>query len=364
MDARAGERAEIEEGWTEERPWWRETLAALDLGTNNCRLLVARPERHSFSIIDSFSRIVRLGEGVAQTGRLSESAITRTLAAMRVCARIMARHQVRRSRSVATEACRRAVNGVDFLTRVRRQTGVQLEILPHEQEAQLALLGCLPLLEPSADHVILVDIGGGSTEILWLDVRGPLPQLRCCLSLPVGVVALSETFGAEPDAPTYDAMVEHASALLAPVEAEYQIGATLAGSRVQFIGTSGTVTTLAAMHLGLPRYDRRKVDGLVIDQDAVTLTSRKLRSMTNNARASHPCIGHGRADLVVAGSAVLEACLSRWPVSVLTVADRGLREGILQGLVGHSLEQALAGDRTPDDPLPRTDRIVADRASA
>lgn len=323
--------------------WGAPAMAALDLGTNNCRLLVARPVDDGFEVIGSFSRIVRLGEGVAGSGRLAERAMARTLAALRICARIMARHETRRVRCVATEACRRAINGVEFLTRVRRATGIELEILPNEEEARLALLGCLPLIDPDADRVLLIDIGGGSTELLWLDRRAELRagMLRCAVSLPVGVVSLTEAFGPEPDDATFEAMVRHVQNLLVPIEAVHRIRLSAAGARVQILGTSGTVTTLAAVLLDLPRYDRRRIDGLRVEPAAIGAVSRRLRGMDNAQRAAHPCIGPGRADLVVAGCAILDAIMRSWPAPALRVADRGLREGILHGLMGRTLEQAL-----------------------
>jgi exopolyphosphatase/guanosine-5'-triphosphate,3'-diphosphate pyrophosphatase len=333
-------------------------MAALDLGTNNCRLLVARPCGQRFEIIDSFSRIVRLGEAVARTGRLSERAIARTVAALRVCARIVARHEVDLIRCVATEACRRAQNGAEFLARVKRVTGLGFEILPHEEEARLALLGCLPLIDPGAEHVVLVDIGGGSTELLWLDrsQAGGQAVVRCSHSLAVGVVALSEAFAAEPDPSTFETMVRHVQGLLAPIEANHAIRYHLAGRRNQMLGTSGTVTTLAALHLDLLRYDRRQIDGLILQPGAIAAVSARLRAMSNAERAAHPCIGPGRADLVVAGCAILEAVWRSWPTDQLRVADRGLREGILQGLMGRSLAQALSGPGAtvalPDSMLP------------
>jgi len=320
-------------------------MAALDLGTNNCRLLVARALGDGFQVVDSFSRIVRLGEGVAGSGWLSERAIARTIAALRVCARIIERHDVDRMRCVATEACRRARNGVEFLARVKRVTGLAFEVLPHEEEARLALLGCLPLIDPDAEHVLLVDIGGGSTELLWLDrsQSGGAAVLRCTASVPVGVVALAEGFPAEPDAAAFEAMVRRVQSLLVPIEVSHGIRLRLEGARSQMLGTSGTVTTLAALSLGLARYDRRQIDGQFLDLDAIAAVSARLRGMTNAQRAAHPCIGPGRADLVVAGCAILEAVLRSWPTDQLRVADRGLREGILQGLSGRSLEQALSG---------------------
>jgi exopolyphosphatase/guanosine-5'-triphosphate,3'-diphosphate pyrophosphatase len=325
-----------------------EPLAALDLGTNNCRLLVARPHGDGFEVIDSFSRIVRLGEGLAARGWLSQGAMARTIAALRVCARIMARHGVKEARCVATEACRRAANGPEFLVRVRRATGIELEVLEHEQEALLALLGCLPLIERGAGPALLVDIGGGSTEILWLDDGGPLPASPASTSVPIGVVALSEAFTSEPDASTFERMVRHVCAAIDDGVRSIPLG--WGQSAVQFVGTSGTITTLAAVHLDLRRYDRRRIDGLVLDRSAISRVSEQLRGMTNAARAAHPCIGPGRADLVVAGCAILEAVLRTWPATVLRVADRGLREGILQGLMGHTLEAALYEHAWPAAP--------------
>jgi exopolyphosphatase/guanosine-5'-triphosphate,3'-diphosphate pyrophosphatase len=321
-------------------------LAALDLGTNNCRLLVARPDiaSETFAIIDSFSRIVRLGEGVARSGLLSENAMGRTINALRVCARLMTRHQVTDLRCVATEACRRADNGPEFLERVRRGTGIELDVLGPQDEVALALLGCLPLIDPVADHVLLVDIGGGSTELAWLDrsAADPATSLRCAVSLPIGVVSLTEMFSPEPDEAAFDAMVRHVQTLLAPVEQKHRFRRLIDGRQLQMLGTSGTVTTLAAVLLDLPRYDRREIDGLVVDPDTIQTVARDLRGMSNAERMRHPCIGSGRADLVVAGCAILGAILRYWPADTLRVADRGLREGILHSLMGRTLEGALA----------------------
>jgi exopolyphosphatase / guanosine-5'-triphosphate,3'-diphosphate pyrophosphatase len=331
-------------------------IAALDLGTNNCRLLVARPRAADFEVIDSFSRIVRLGEGLAASGWLRERAMARTIAALRVCARIMARQRVQDARCVATEACRRAANGAEFLLRVHRTTGIQLEILAHEQEARLALLGCLPLIERSAGPALVVDIGGGSTEILWLDRSANGGGDPHSVSLPLGVVALSETFTSEPDPAMFEAMVRHVQAA---IDSARRIRADLERPPVQLIGTSGTITTLAAVHLNLRRYDRRKIDGLVLDRAAIAGVSERLRAMSNADRAAHPCIGPGRADLVVAGCAILESVLRTWPATLLRVADRGLREGILHGLMGHTLEAALDDCLQPSAPVWQARQVAA-----
>jgi exopolyphosphatase/guanosine-5'-triphosphate,3'-diphosphate pyrophosphatase len=325
-------------------------LAALDLGTNNCRLLIARPadEGCGFEVIDSFSRIVRLGEGLIGSGELSERAMGRTLAALKICARLMQRQGVNRARCVATEACRRAANGTSFLKRVVASTGIDLDVLTYQDEVGLALLGCVPLIDATADHVLLIDIGGGSTELAWLDrtsgdAAGSMPgSIRCVQSLPVGVVSLTEMFSSEPDPETFDGMVRYVARLLAPIEAQHRLADRAEGARLQMLGTSGTVTTLAAVLLDLPRYDRSAIDGLVVDPSSITGVSKQLRGMSNAARSNHSCIGPGRADLVVAGCAILEAISDIWPADSLSVADRGLREGILHSLMGRTLEASLA----------------------
>jgi exopolyphosphatase / guanosine-5'-triphosphate,3'-diphosphate pyrophosphatase len=318
-------------------------LAALDLGTNNCRLLIAELRDGDLVVVDSFSRIVRLGEGLAQTERLNESAMARTLAALKVCARIIARHRVAEARCVATEACRRAVNGHEFLGRVARVTGLRFEILSQDEEARLAMLGCLQLVEDETDHVLMLDIGGGSTELLWLDRRATVNgrDLGLALSLPLGVVTLSESFRGEIDADTYREMVAGVAALLEKAGRDWPVYDPDPSIRFQMLGTSGTVTTLAALHLGLRRYDRRKVDGVSLPFSEVERVSGELRRLDNAARAAHPCIGYGRADLVVAGCAILDAVHERWPVDRLRVADRGVREGILNALIGRNLSLAL-----------------------
>lgn len=318
-------------------------IAALDLGTNNCRLLVAEPHGRAFEVVDSFSRITRLGEGLAATGRLGEAAIDRTLSALAVCSRIIARNRVAELRCVATEACRRAVNGAAFIARVERELGMELEILGHDEEASLALLGCLPLIDAAADELLMVDIGGGSTEIVWFDRAAGLGggQPGTAISLPVGVVTLAESFAVEVDAAQYRQMVETVRAIVKTTPLEGFRPRSLEPPAVQMLGTSGTVTTLAAVHLGLRRYDRRRVDGIVLSYDAIAAVAERLKRLDSRGRAAHPCIGQGRADLVVAGCAILEAIHDCWPISRLRVADRGVREGILNGLLGLDLNALL-----------------------
>ena len=313
-----------------------ETLAAIDLGTNNCRLLIARPQGDGFRVIDAYSRIVRLGEGLSKTGMLSDAAMDRTVAALKICARKMKHRRVTRARSVATEACRRAGNCESFLARVFEETGLEIEIISSDVEAELAFRGCAPLLRADKSRAVVFDIGGGSTEIGWLTVEGQ-GQLTLvdCISLPVGVVNLAERHDRAPVAPdVYEALTTEVADMLAPFEARNSINAAVSDGIVQMLGTSGTVTTLTGIHLKLPRYDRSQVDGRYLAFDAIDGINRELAALDWNGRAATPCIGPERADLVVAGCIILSAICRLWPVGELRVADRGLREGILTELVG------------------------------
>ena len=325
-----------------------DVYGALDLGTNNCRLLLARPSRRGFRVVDAFSRIIRLGEGVSQSGLLSEAAMRRTIDALRICAGKIERHRVVRARLVATEACRVAGNGAEFLDRVEHEVGLKLEMLSRRDEARLAVAGCASLIDPSSEFALLFDIGGGSSELIWLDLtkrsqpwRPPFASraeaddaMMAWTSLPVGVVTLAETFGGREVTPAvFEAMVDHVTAMLTPFEAANAITPRIMGRSVHLLGTSGTVTTVAGIMLGLSRYDRAQVDGCwlkVKDAQAVTYD---LLSRTYEQRVAEPCIGRDRADLVLAGCAILEALLRQWPCENLRVADRGLREGILTTLM-------------------------------
>ncbi|MGQ7791876.1 Ppx/GppA phosphatase family protein [Faunimonas sp. B44] len=307
--------------------------AALDLGTNNCRLLIAEPRGDTFRVVDSFSRIVRLGEGVAQSGLLGDGAMQRALGALRICRQKLGDRRVLRARLIATEACRRASNGAEFLARVRRELGLDLEIIDRRTEARLAVSGCCALLDPEAEGAVLFDIGGGSSEIVWLDRqrsrrRGNL--IRAWVSLPVGVVTLAERFGGvRVDSATFEAMVAHVRDEFRRFKAREALREAVARRSFHFLGTSGTVTTLAGVHLDLPRYDRRYVDGLWMEDCDIARMMSKITAMDYDERVANPCIGRERADLVLAGCAIFEAIRREWPCERLRVADRGLREGIL-----------------------------------
>lgn len=309
--------------------------AALDLGTNNCRLLIARPQGQGFAVIDAFSRIVRLGEGLATTGRLSDAAIDRTIAALRVCADKLRRRNVTVARSVATQACRQAANGAAFIERAYRETGIRLDIISPEEEARLAVLGCHILMEPGDGPALIFDIGGGSTELVLVDTSGAEPRVLDWHSAPWGVVSLTEkTGGSHADAQGRIAAYRAMRELAAESFASFAARLPAAPQRPRLLGTSGTVTTLASVHLELDQYDRRAVDGLIVPTESMRRISSDLAGMSVGDRAKLPCIGNERADLVVAGCAILETILDLWPARRLGVADRGIREGILRRLMG------------------------------
>ncbi|MDX8496088.1 Ppx/GppA phosphatase family protein [Mesorhizobium sp. VK22B] len=316
-------------------------FAALDLGTNNCRLLVAVPGRHGqFRVIDAFSRIVRLGEGLSASGRLGQAAMDRAVEALKVCGEKLRNRKIRKARLIATEACRSAANGIEFLERVEREAGLKLEIIDRQTEARLAVSGCGSLVERDTRGVVLFDIGGGSSEIALIDLtRGQRsPRLANHIvswtSLPVGVVSLAERFGGRTvTRETFSAMVDDVAMRLKAFDGRDRLAHVLASPQFHLLGTSGTVTTLAGVHLDLERYDRRRVDGLWMDRMSVDRMVEKLIGWDFQQRVANPCIGADRADLVLAGCAILEAIRGVWPSERLRVADRGLREGILSELM-------------------------------
>jgi exopolyphosphatase/guanosine-5'-triphosphate,3'-diphosphate pyrophosphatase len=321
-------------------PRWSDArhYAALDLGTNNCRLLIARPQgtqgSGGFAVIDAFSRIVRLGEGLAATGRLSDDAIERTIAALRVCADKLKRRNVTLARSVATEACRRADNGEAFIARAYAETGIHLDIITAEEEARLAVLGCHLLIEPGDDPALIFDIGGGSTELVLVDTSTPTPTVIDWHSAPWGVVSLTEHAGGGDDAAARLAAYARMRGIVAASFADFAARLPRDVARPRLLGTSGTVTTLGSVHLGLTHYDRGAVDGLIVPAQAMRRISADLSRMSLAERGTLPCIGPERADLVVAGCAILETILDLWPAERLGIADRGIREGILRRLMG------------------------------
>lgn len=348
-------------------PDGHDLYAALDLGTNNCRLLVAEPNRGGFHVVDAFSRIVRLGEGLTASGRLSDVAQARAIEALHICRAKLEARGVNRARLVATEACRIAENGMDFIDRVAAETGLTLEVVTRETEARLAVAGCASLIDWQSDGVILFDIGGGSSELVWLDLnrngrRDDLTRhIRAWTSLPVGVVTLSERHGGViVDHRVFEEMVRDVDGMLDGLVEGPDLSRALGEGAFHMLGTSGTVTTLAGVHLGLKRYDRRRVDGVWLASGDVTDMIGHLLEMTFEERIANPCIGADRADLVLAGCAILEAIRRRWPCDRLRVADRGLREGILTEMMaadgvwrrnGHGTHRDAGFHRRPENGL-------------
>jgi len=346
-------------GWHSGR--FAHTFAAIDLGTNNCRLLVARASVDGFDVIDAFSRPVRLGEGVALNGALCGDAIERTLGALDVCAAKIGRHKVTRARHIATEACRRACNGEDFLALVRQRTGLSFEVIPAAEEARLALASCENLLDPDVPFGLLVDIGGGSTEVCWIAVGrrrdaqgGTAIELLDMTSVPWGVVTLTEDcVKGQPreravERACYEAMVERIQGDLRPFCARNRIGEAIRRGEVQMIGVSGTVTTVSAHHLGLKRYNRAVVDGSCIGREQILRICDQLAALSVHELTALPCIGDDRADLALAGGAILEAVCRQWQTPIVRVADRGLREGVLMDLMRQADREAdpMCGPRT------------------
>ena len=324
--------------------------AALDLGSNNCRLLVAYPggegRNDGFTVVDSFSRVIRLGEGLGnrtegETSALAPAAMDRAIAALTICRDKLRRHPIAAVRAVATDSCRRAINGVAFLDRIERETGISFEIMSAAEEASLALGGCAPLLASGPRFALVFDVGGGSSELMWVEANGGHPNLIDFISLPVGVVGLSESLGSEPAA--FEAMVAVAAEKLGEFERRNGIAVRVAAGEVGLVGTSGTVTTVAALHLGLASYDRSKVDGLEMTIDNVRAVTQRVLAHSTEELTQDPRIGRTRARFVLPGIAILEAVLRAWPVRRIRVADRGVREGILYQLMAVATAAIQAG---------------------
>src|SRR3954447_26246441 len=202
--------------------------AALDLGTNNCRLLIACPAGDGFRVVDSFSRIIRLGEGISATGCISEAAIDRAIAALSICRDKIQSKKAKRLRMIATEACRAASNADDFRDRVAAETGIRLEVIDRETEAALAVIGCSPLLDQKGRGAILFDIGGGSTELVRVerdpDQQNAVPRIKAWMSVPLGVVTLAEHFGGKDVTPeSYARMVQDVARHVSPFAAEHGV---------------------------------------------------------------------------------------------------------------------------------------------
>ena len=308
---------------------------AIDLGTNNCRLLIAQPKVSGHHIVASYSQIVCLGEDLTANDYLSEDAMTRTLNALSVCAQKLRNYNVSILRNVATEACRKAKNCEVFFDKIQAETGLIFETISCEEEAYLAMLGCQNLLTEHYPYTLAFDIGGGSTEVIWSKLNDDgLYKIVDVLSLPFGVLTLSENYDARGRfADFYEKVVLKITGYLQPFSKKNNIGENIRTKNVQMLGIAGTVTTLSAIHLELPYYMRSKIDGIKIGFDELSRVSKLLFGLGYEARVSLPCIGKERAKLILPGCAILEAICASWPVGNIRIADRGLREGILTELM-------------------------------
>ncbi len=316
--------------------------AAIDLGTTNCRLLIASPTPTGFAVRETFSRITRLGEGLVSTGVLSERSIKRTIFALKLCAKKMARYKIVKARFVATEACRRAKNGKEFVERVKKEVGIDLEIISFEEECRLGVTGCVPLISRQISHALVFDIGGGSTEVSWAHIdENNRVGLDAALSFPLGVITVSEAFtGKGLSSAAYRAVVEKVVSYLRPFEERLGVMDFIRRGDVQMIAMSGTVTTIGAFHLGLTTYNRSAVDGLALGYDDLSKAKRRLEKLPFAEKEAHPCIGPQRADLTLPGCAILQGICEMWPIGEITIADRGLREGVVLDLIGPPLRNA------------------------
>jgi exopolyphosphatase/guanosine-5'-triphosphate,3'-diphosphate pyrophosphatase len=324
-----------------------ELYAALDLGTNNCRLLIAKPvfqqvnQHKTLKVIDSYSRIVRLGEGLAEGGELAQDAMDRTLKALESCQKKLERYHISKKRFVATEACRRATTSAAFMKKIESELGLHIDIISNEEEARLAFLGCSSLLLKDTRWALAFDIGGGSTEFMWVKIDPDMPVdshrrhlIQDWLSLPYGVMNMSEQFGGAAYTEMYfEEIVEKICGMMRPLDEANQISAKIWREGVQMLSTSGTVTTLAAIHLDLPKYDRAKVDGLKLSISDIRAATKKLMAMSPSQRSLHPCIGSARTDFILSGCAIFEAIVRTFPIAQITIADRGVREGIIVSLM-------------------------------
>lgn len=325
--------------------------AALDLGTNSCRMLIAAPDGGRFRVVDAFAKSVRLGSGLERTGHLSRGAIARTLQALAVCAAKLERYRVANVRLVATEACRRARNGRHFLAVAEKETGLALEVIRPEEEARLAVISCAPLVSPDAEQVLVFDIGGGSTELVWLDVSGIARERRAqaivdlemngpeapgaarivdFISVPLGVATLRERYAdVADDSARFALMSWYFEEQIVGFKPYLETLARADGTNFQMIGTSGTVTTVGAAHLGLRRYDRRKVDGMRLSGRAIEEVIGRFLRLGPEGRRQDIGLGRDRSELIMSGVAILQTLLRIWPTDSMRVADRGLREGML-----------------------------------
>jgi len=304
-------------------------LAAIDLGTNTVRLLVTEADRTAaWRVIDQDQRVTRLGEGLRTSGTLGDQAMARTTTAVVEYVERAARAGATDVLVCATSAVRDADNGAAFVQMLERRTGRPVRVVSGDEEARLTLRGVLYGLPPIAGPLIVFDIGGGSTEFILAEGGA----LSLAVSLRLGVVSLAERFPfpATVDRDRYAELTNEVRAHLATglPPAVRQRRADL------LVGTAGTVTTLAALDLGLRAYDSRRVQGHRLSRRAIEALGERLGALSMAERAALPCLEPGRADLIIPGLAIVEATLECVGVETLIVSDYGFREGIIVEALG------------------------------
>jgi exopolyphosphatase/guanosine-5'-triphosphate,3'-diphosphate pyrophosphatase len=290
-------------------------IAVIDIGTNTLLLLIVDAAMQP--VVD-LCRFGRLGKGLDATGRLADDAIATSLAICREYRQVMNDHGVARPIVIATQAAREAANAADFIAPAEHILGAPIEVIAGEREAELAALAVARSLpELAGTHYLVVDVGGGSTEIIT--VEGDRVAAR--VSLPIGAVRMTERH-LRHDPPTAPEIM----ALTADIDR--QIEAIELPRGVSVVGTAGTATTLAAIVLGLERYDPAAVTGLPIARDTVTVLHGRLLAATVEARKAIPGIEPQRADVIAAGAAIFARVLQLIEAPVLITCDRGIRWGL------------------------------------
>lgn len=305
-------------------------VGSIDAGTNTFRLLIAELEGPDRFLPLHVSRdIIRLGRGFRARGMISEEAARRALSTLQGYAATLREYGAQEVRAVATSVCREASNGPAFLDRVRAETGIPLEAIVAAEEARLALKGALTVVSADGGPLLLVDIGGGSTEFVLARRDRPADPI----SLPLGVVHLTEEFlRHDPPAPAEMAALQaHLDRALAAGLAAYR--PLLGQPGLTLVGTAGTITTLAAMELGLEVYDPARVNHLRLSRAALSRLLGALTPLPARERLRIRPLEPGREDVIVAGALILAQVMEWFQVPEVVVSDGGLLEGLI--LDGH-----------------------------
>ncbi len=309
------------------------TFASIDIGTNTISLLIAEiNEAGDFNNIQSENRITRLGAGFAQNNTLSGPAIERALATLIAMRALLEKEKIDRFVVTGTSAVRKAKNRKDFLESVKQKTGFEITVISGEEEARCTLLGISLLFQDRNKTTVVIDIGGGSTELIADDWAGP-PFLS---STPLGAVTLSEGYllSDPPTAREMKSLENVIAAELAKIEHPMP-------SACRFVGTAGTLTTLAAIDQKMTRYDPDRINGYRLSYSGIEGIVNELARLPIQKRQSVPGLEKGREDLIVSGGLILLSVMKRFGYHQVLVSDYGLREGLLIDLYQNSLKTTL-----------------------